>query len=166
MRLWAESKVLSYCISDWCESREMGGRWSSRLPTNGGKLLCRPSSYKKLLDRVTFWIVYVAWRVGYKIVAYNATSVGVVRRNILLCVCVAEAIIIISLSVLLCILLWWWCVKIAKWMGPISVNMRFQALCIILSFLSCFATSSYVQFHMKDFFLFQYFSKDSQFIMF
>ena len=99
MRLWAQSKFLSYRISDWCESREMGGRWSSRLPTNGGKLLCRPSSYKKLLDRVTFWIVYVAWRVGYKIVAYNATSVGVGRRNILFCVCVAEAVIIVAIII-------------------------------------------------------------------
>ena len=99
MRLWAQSKFLSYRISDWCESREMGGRWSSRLPTNGGKLLCRPSSYEKLLDRVTFWIVYVAWRVGYKIVAYNATSVGVGRRNILFCVCVAEAVIIVAIII-------------------------------------------------------------------
>ena len=46
---------------------------SPRWPTNGRKLLRRSSSsYKKLLDRVAFWIVY-------KIVAYNATSVGVGR---------------------------------------------------------------------------------------
>ena len=33
--------------------------------------LHRPSSsYKKLLDRVAFWIVYIAWTVGYKVVAY------------------------------------------------------------------------------------------------
>ena len=30
-------------------------------------------------------------------------------------------------------------------MGPINVNMRFQTLCITLSFLSCFTTQSYVQ---------------------
>ena len=45
--------------------------------TNSGKLLCRPSSSYKLLDR----IVYIAWRVGHKIVAYNATSVRMGRRN-------------------------------------------------------------------------------------
>ena len=33
-------------------------------------------------------------------------------------------------------------------MGPINANMRFQTICIILSFLSCFATKSYVQIHM------------------
>ena len=55
--------------------------------TNGGKVLCRPfSSYKKLLDRVAFCIAYIALRVGCKIVAYNAISVGVGRRNTLFCV--------------------------------------------------------------------------------
>ena len=60
----------------------------------------------------------------------------------ILCVCVAETVILLLLSVSLCILMWWW-IKIAKWTGPINVNMRFQTLCIILSFLSCFATQSY-----------------------
>ena len=106
--------------------------------TNSGKLLCRPSSYKKLLDRVVFWIVYIAWRVVYKIAAYNATSVGVGRKNRLFCVCVAETVfLLLLLSVLLCILLWWWCVKIAKWVGPINVNMRFQTLCISPTLKSC-----------------------------
>ena len=60
----------------------MGGRGSLRLPT---PMVERPfSSYKKLLDRVSFWIMYIPWRVGYKIAAYNATSVGVGRKNILL----------------------------------------------------------------------------------
>ena len=39
------------------------------------------SSYKKLLDRATFWIVYIPWRAWYKTVAYNATSNGVGRQN-------------------------------------------------------------------------------------
>ena len=84
---------------------------------NGGKLFCRPpSSYRKLLDRVAFWIVYIAWRVGYKTGAYNnATSVGVGRWNKLscvwmcsrdfFCVCVAETVFSWLLSTLLCILL-------------------------------------------------------------
>ena len=51
---------------------------------NGEKLIRSPSSsYKRLLDRVTFGIMYIAWRVGCKIVARNATSVGVGRRNTL-----------------------------------------------------------------------------------
>ena len=33
MRMWGQSKILSGCICDWCESREKGGRWSPRLPT-------------------------------------------------------------------------------------------------------------------------------------
>ena len=63
--------------------------------TNGGKLRRPSSSYKKLLDRVTFWIVYIAWTVGYKIVPYNVTSVGIGRKNRLFGGCVAETIIII-----------------------------------------------------------------------
>ena len=50
--------------------------------------------------------------------------------------------------------------------GPINVNMRLHSLCIILSVLSCFATQSYVHVNKdphvnKDFFLFEFFSKDS-----
>ena len=52
MRMWGQSKISS------CDSIEMEGRGGGRSKitnTNGGKLLCRPSSsYKKLLDRVTF----------------------------------------------------------------------------------------------------------------
>ena len=58
----------------------------------------RPSSsYKKLLDRVAFWIVYIAWRVWYKVFAHNATSVGVGRGNRLFCVCVAETVLLLLL---------------------------------------------------------------------
>ena len=83
MRMWGQSKISSCCLCDWCVSREMGGKGESKITnTNRGKLLCSPSSrYKKVLDQVAFWIVYITWRVGYKIVAYNATSVGVGRRN-------------------------------------------------------------------------------------
>ena len=86
-------------------------KWKARrvqdYNTNGGKLLCRPSSgYKKLLDRVTFWIVHITLRVGYKIVAFNATSVGVGRRNYLfVCMCSRNCIELLLLSILLCILL-------------------------------------------------------------
>ena len=74
------------------------------------------------------------WRVGYKILAYNATSVGAGRRNRCYyqyhCVyCSGDG------------------VKIVTWTGPINVNMRFQTF-YILSFLSCFATQNYVQIHM------------------
>ena len=99
------------------------------------------SSYKKLLDRVAFWTVYIPWRAWYKTVSYHAISVGVGRQNRPFCVCVAETVSLLSVS--LCILLLWWCVKIAKWTGPIIVNMRLQTLRIIVSFLSCFATQSY-----------------------
>ena len=45
--------------------------------------------------------------------------------------------------------------------GPINVNMRFQTVCIILSFLPCFATHSSDPQVNKDFFLFEFFSKNS-----
>ena len=54
--------------------------------------------------------MYIAWRLGYKTVAYNASSVGVGRRNVLFCVCVAETVSLL-LSILLCILLRSWFVK-------------------------------------------------------
>ena len=55
------------------------------------KTLLRPSSnYKKLVDKVAFSIGYIAWRLGYKIVAHDATSVGAGRRNRLLFVCMYQ----------------------------------------------------------------------------
>ena len=127
--VWSYSNISSCSICDWCKSREM------ITSTNGGKLLCRPSSsYKKLLDRVAFWIVYIAWRVGYKILGNNATSVGVGRRNDFFCEYVAETVSLLLLSILLCILLLWWCSKIAKWTGPINVNMRFHEIALFIVF--------------------------------
>ena len=108
MRMWGYSKISSCCICDWYKFKRNGRQGESKVTnTNGGKLPCRPSSsYKKLLDRVTFWIVYIAWRVGYKIAAYSATSVGVGRKNRLFCVCVTETVLLLLLSISLCILLW------------------------------------------------------------
>ena len=40
--------------------------------------------------------MYIAWRVGYKIVAYNATSVGVGRKiHFFVCMCSRNCVIII-----------------------------------------------------------------------
>ena len=119
------------------------------------------SSYKTLLDRVTFWIVYIPWTAWYKIVTYNATSVGVGRQNRLFCLCVAETVLVVVV-VVVCILLWWH-VKIAKWTGPINANIRFETLCIIfvLSFLSCSVPQSYDKSTCKYLFLFESFSNDS-----
>ena len=33
MRMWGQSKILSCCICDWCESREIEGMGSTRLTT-------------------------------------------------------------------------------------------------------------------------------------
>ena len=33
MRMWGQSKILSSCICDWCESREIEGMGSTRLTT-------------------------------------------------------------------------------------------------------------------------------------
>ena len=67
------------------------------------------------------------WRVGYKIVAYNAISVGLGRQKRLFCVCAAETIIIVIINIIV----------------YIYIFVVVVALCI-LSFLSCFATQSYV----------------------
>ena len=31
MRTWGQSKILSYCLCVWCESKELGRRWSIRF---------------------------------------------------------------------------------------------------------------------------------------
>ena len=44
--------------------------------------------------------MYIAWRVGYKIVAFNANSVGVGRKNkFFLCMCSKNCDVIINIIV-------------------------------------------------------------------
>ena len=101
MRLWGLSKISSGCTCDWWIKRNGRQEEFKITNTNGGQLFCRPSSsYKKLLDRAAFWIVYIAWREVYKIVAYNATSVEIGRRNrLFVCICSRNCIIIIIIIV-------------------------------------------------------------------
>ena len=56
MRTWGQSKISSCSLCVWCKSREMRGGRSPRF-INGRELLLRPSSYRKLLDRVAFRIL-------------------------------------------------------------------------------------------------------------
>ena len=116
MRMWSQSKVSSCFIYDWCKSRVVGGRKSQRLPTQMVE-----SFFADLLPAIKSY-----WRVGYKIVAYNAISVGLGRQRRLFCVCAAETIIIVIINIIVYIYI-----------------VVVVALCI-LSFLSCFATQSYV----------------------
>ena len=55
IRTWCQSKISSFCLFGWCKSRKMRGRVSPRF-TNGGELPHRPSSYRKLRDRVALRI--------------------------------------------------------------------------------------------------------------
>ena len=45
--------------------------------------------------------MYIAWRVGYKIVAYNVTSVWVGEKKYFFCVCVAETVYIIIIIIII-----------------------------------------------------------------
>ena len=124
--------------------------------TNGGKLRRPSSSYKKLLDRVTFWIVYIAWTVGYKIVPYNVTSVGIGRKNRLFGGCVAETVLLLLLlSILLC--------QNRQVKGPnkckheISDSLHYS----IFFILFCYTKLRADPLVNKDFFLFKFFSIDS-----
>ena len=117
MRIWGQSKISSCFIYDWCESRVVGGRESQRLPT--------PMVESFFADHLP--AIKSCWRVGYKIVAYNAISVGVGRQKRLFFVYVPQKLLLLLLSMLLCI----------------YIVVVVVALCI-LSFLSCFATQSYV----------------------
>ena len=49
MRTWAQYKISCYCFCVWCESRESGGRESSRFP-------CVTPVMETSSDRVTFRI--------------------------------------------------------------------------------------------------------------
>ena len=69
-----QSKISSSCyICDWCESRKMGGRGSPKLPT--------PMVESFSADLPAIKCYWTESRLRYKIVVYNATSVGVGRRN-------------------------------------------------------------------------------------
>ena len=64
--------------------------------------------------QIDYWTIE-SWRIGHKIVALNATSVGMGRRNrFLLCMCSRNSIIVLLLLllllllILLCTLLLWW----------------------------------------------------------
>ena len=102
MRMWSQSKISSCFIYDWCKSRVVGGRESQRLPTQMVE-----SFFADLLPAIKS-----DWRVGYKIVAYNAISVGLGRQKRLFCECAAETIIIVIINIIvyiyIYILLWWW----------------------------------------------------------
>ena len=61
MRTWGQSKISSCCLCVWCKSRELRGRESSRFPTPIVEIFSADlTSYKKLLGRVTFEIIYIA----------------------------------------------------------------------------------------------------------
>ena len=56
MKTWDQSKISSCCLCVWCKSREIKWQGESKI-TNGGELLRKPSSYRKLLDRAAFRIL-------------------------------------------------------------------------------------------------------------
>ena len=52
MRTWGQSKIYSCCFYVWCKLKRINRQRESKIPnTNGGKLLCRPST-----TRITFGI--------------------------------------------------------------------------------------------------------------
>ena len=48
--------------------------------------------------------MYIAWRVAYKIVAYNVTSVRVGERKYFFCVCVAETVYIVIIIIIVIVI--------------------------------------------------------------
>ena len=126
--------------------------------TTGGKLLRRPSSYKKLLDKVTFCIAYIALRVGYKIVAYNATFVGMGRRTTLFCVCSRKCIVIVIINIIV-VLVCQNCqvTGLNKCKHEISDSLH-CSIFFILFYYAVLHTDPHVN---KDFSLLEFFSKVS-----
>ena len=65
------------------------------------------------------------------------------------CVCVAETVLLlllINITVYIAVVV---ACQNGQLNGPVNVNMIFQTVCNILSFLSCFATQSYAQTYMQ-----------------
>ena len=58
MRTWDQFKTISYCVCDWCESGELGGRCNSSggnlliqsCQTSATELLCENSQWPKHVD--------------------------------------------------------------------------------------------------------------------
>ena len=135
MRMWSQSKISSCFIYDWCKSRVVGGRESQRLPT--------PMVESFFADHLPAKKSY--WRVAYKIVAYNAISVGLGRQKRLFCVCAAESIIIVIINIIVYI----YCCG-----GGGSLH----SVVFVLFCCTKLCTDPHVN---KDFFLLEFFSKDS-----
>ena len=60
MRAWDQNETSSCCVCDWCWSRKIGCRGSPRFPTLMVESFFAYISYKKLLDRVIFGIMFIA----------------------------------------------------------------------------------------------------------
>ena len=144
MRMCGHSEISSCWICDWCESREMEGKGSPRLLTP----LVESFSTDLLPAIKSYWtespfiLCILPWEKDTKLLHIMPLLLEWGENNTFLWVCIAETVLLL-LSILFCILLWWWCVKITKWTGAINVNTRFQTLCIILSLLSCFVMQCY-----------------------
>ena len=116
-----------------------------------------------LLDRVAFWIVYIAWRAWYKIVAYNATSVRVGGRNgLFLCMCSRNCIIIAIINITVYIVM----VVVCQNRQVNRPNKCKHEISDTLHYSIFFILFCYTKLHTdpnvnKDLFLFEFFSKDS-----
>ena len=60
MRAWDQNEISSCCICDWCKSRKIGCRGSPSFPAPLVVRFFAYISYKKLLDRVIFGIMFIA----------------------------------------------------------------------------------------------------------
>ena len=107
--------------------------------------------------------MYIAWRVGYKIAGYNATSIGVWRKNrLFVCVYVAETIIIVIINFIVYIVAVVVCQnrqvnRPSKCKHEISDSLHYSVFFILFCYTKL-STDPHVN---KDFFLFKFFSKDS-----
>ena len=108
--------------------------------------------------------MYVAWRVGYKIAAYNATSVGAGGKyRLFLCMCSRNCIIIIIIINSIVYIVVVVVCQNHQVNGPnkckheISDSLHYSIFFILFCYTKL-RTDPHVN---KDFFLFEFFSKDS-----
>ena len=138
-------------------------KWEARRAQDYQHQWQKASLQTFLLDRVAFWIVYIAWRAWYKLVAYNAISVRVRRQNgLFLCMCNRNCIIIVIINIIVYIVVVVVCQN-RQVNGPnkckheISDTLHYSIIFILFCYTKL-RTDPTVN---KDSFLFEFFSKDS-----
>ena len=161
--MWGQSKLSSCCICDWCKSREIGGRGSLRLPTSMVECFSTDllPAIKSYWTESLFELCILLGEQDTKLLHIMPLLQELGEKIDLFCVCVTETIIIVIIDFIVYIVVVVVCQN-RQVNGPnnckheISDSLRYYIF--ILFCYTKLRTDPHVN---KDFFLFEFFSKDS-----